>query len=102
MTDVEKFRAVHQWIYRTIDSNDYALYHLNKIRREKIKDPDALLAWDKKCHDMMFETLLEKKELMCTGYAYLVRELALQAGLSCVIVDGYGRSSRSGGGPKIP
>ncbi len=32
---------------------------------------------------------------MCTGYAYLVKELATHAGLSCVIVDGYGRNSQA-------
>src|SRR5262249_42776774 len=38
---------------------------------------------------------IAKKRTVCTGYAYLVRELALQAGLSCVRIDGYGRAGRS-------
>ncbi len=32
---------------------------------------------------------------MCTGYAYLMKALAYHAGLSAVIVDGYGRTAQS-------
>jgi hypothetical protein len=71
-TEAEKFRAVHQWICHNI-ANDYALYHLNKTRREKIKNPATLLAWNEKCCDMMFEVCWKRRE----RYA-----------ITCVIVDG--------------
>lgn len=96
-TDIEKFRALYLWVCLNID-NDYTLYHLNKLRREKIKDHDALKRWNKEFHALMMEVMLEKKRTVCTGYAYLVRELALYAGLSCVRIDGYGRTSRKGMG----
>jgi transglutaminase/protease-like cytokinesis protein 3 len=91
-TDVEKFRAIYHWVCCNID-NDYSLYRQNKIRREKIKDPEALKAWNKEFHDLVFDVMLQKKRTVCTGYAYLVRELALYGGLSCAIVHGYGRTA---------
>lgn len=100
-TDVEKFRAVYLWLCYNID-NDYALYHLNKVRREKIADPQALRAWNKEFQHLMVEVMLQKKRTVCTGYAYLLRELSLYAGLSCVIVDGYGRSGRMTRGESTP
>jgi transglutaminase/protease-like cytokinesis protein 3 len=92
-TDIEKFRALYVWVCYNID-NDYALYHLNKLRREKIKDAGAMQEWNKEFYKLMVEVMLQKKRTVCTGYAYLVRELALHAGLSCVMIDGYGRMGR--------
>src|SRR5579859_4401184 len=68
-TDVEKFRAIHQWVCFNID-NDYALYRINKVRREKIKDPQVMKAWNKEFHDLVFDIMWQKKRTICTGYAY--------------------------------
>jgi transglutaminase/protease-like cytokinesis protein 3 len=99
-TDIEKFRAIYLWICYNID-NDYALYQLNKLRREKIKDPLAQQEWNKEFHNLVVEMMLQKKRTVCTGYAYLVRELALYAGLSCVMIDGYGRTGRVSKGVQL-
>jgi hypothetical protein len=43
----------------------------------------------------VFRNLLEKNKTVCTGYAYLVRELADFAGIECKIIDGYGRNAQA-------
>ena len=93
-TDVEKFRAIYRWTCANI-GYDPVLYQKNQQQRKKLKDPEALRQWYQKASAMMFETLLRKHRTICTGYAYLVRELARHAGLKCEIIDGYGRNSIS-------
>jgi hypothetical protein len=93
-TDVEKFRAIYTWTCLNID-NDYSLYVKNKNKREKTQDVAALKVWNKQFNASIFKTLLKEYKTVCTGYAYLVRELALHAGLTCEIVDGYGRTSQA-------
>jgi hypothetical protein len=45
---------------------------------------------------------LKEHKTVCTGYAYLVKELAYHAGLNCKIIDGYGRTAQANvGGPGI-
>lgn len=93
-TEVEKFRAIYLWICYNIE-NDYTLFLKNQHKREKLRDPEALEKWNKELNAVVFKTLLEEQKTICTGYAYLVRELAYHAGLTCVIVDGYGRNAQS-------
>jgi transglutaminase/protease-like cytokinesis protein 3 len=93
-TDTEKFRAIYKWVCNNID-NDYVLYQKNKRNREKHKDPEERKEWNKKFHVRVFKTLLESHRTVCTGYAYLIKELAFHAGLKAVIIDGYGRTSQS-------
>ena len=101
-SDVEKFRAIYRWVCLNIE-NDYALFQKNKIKREKLKDPEAIKRWNKKFSPVVFERLVKKHRTLCTGYAYLIRELALYAGLSCEMINGYGRSAKSNvGGQGIP
>jgi hypothetical protein len=100
-TEEEKFRAIYVWVANNIDY-DYALFLKNKHKRESLKKPEELAAWNKAFSVRVFKTLLEKQRTICTGYAYLIRELATHAGLPCVIVDGYGRNSQSNmSGPGI-
>lgn len=87
----EKFRALYTWTCTNI-AYDYELYMKDK-KKEKIRDRDELKAWNKKFNARVFKHLLNKKKTVCSGYAYLLRELALHAGITCVIVDGYGRTS---------
>jgi hypothetical protein len=101
-TDAEKFRAIYSWTCANIEYN-YQLFQKNLRQREKLKDPVGLQQWYKKANVMMFDALLRKQKTICTGYAYLIRELSRQAGLTCEIVDGYGRNSISNiGGSGIP
>ncbi|MBN8651976.1 MAG: hypothetical protein J0L67_11145 [Cytophagales bacterium] len=89
--EAEKFRAVFTWVCLNI-RNDYELYLKNKQHREQCKTEAELKAWYKEFSKTLYYELLNNHKTICTGYAYLIRELALASGLECVIVDGYGRT----------
>ena len=92
-TDKGKFRAIYKWVCANIES-DYELMEINKRKRAKLKG-DALTRWNKAFNLTMIRILVDRHKTLCTGYAWLVRELALRAGIACEIVHGYGRSVRS-------
>ncbi len=97
----EKFRAVFTWVCLNI-RNDYELYRWNKQQRERCKTEAELKAWYKTFSKTLYRELLNDHKTICTGYAYLIRELALASGLECVIVDGYGRTPGSRLNKKFP
>ncbi|CAA9246065.1 MAG: hypothetical protein AVDCRST_MAG56-1724 [uncultured Cytophagales bacterium] len=101
--DVDKFRAIYRWVCDNIQ-NDFELYARNKAGRERRRDdPRALAGWNQQLNPQFFQKLLRERKTVCTGYAYLVKELAFHAGLACRIVDGYGRTAGANvGGPGIP
>lgn len=88
-TEQEKFRSIYKWVCSNIEA-DYELLLLNKRNRSILKG-DQLLQWNKKFNVIVFKTLQQEHKTVCTGYAYLVRELAYHAGLSCKIVNGYAK-----------
>lgn len=91
----DKFRAIYTWVCTNI-SNDYKLYLTIKRQRERQNSsPAEFNQWNKKMSRTVFDRLLNQRRTICTGYAYLIRELATHAGLLCVIVDGYGRTAKS-------
>lgn len=92
-TDVEKLRSIYTWVCMNIE-NSYVLYNKNKKQRERLSGPE-LAEWNKKLNRVVFSTLIEKKSTICTGYAYLIKELSMYAGIPCEMVDGYGRSPYS-------
>lgn len=102
-TDQEKFRSIYFWVCTNIE-NDYADYAEVKRMREKMKShPEAFRQWNQTFGKHSFQKLIRQHKTICTGYASLVRELAGRAGLSCVVVDGYGRTSQANvGGEGIP
>jgi len=92
-TDVERFRAIYKWVCNNI-ANDYNLYLKNKHKRERFKNDSLKLRnWNDKFRKTLFSKLLKKKRTICTGYAYLVKELCNLVDLKCEIVQGYGRVS---------
>ncbi|WP_405399227.1 transglutaminase domain-containing protein [Maribacter sp. Asnod2-G09] len=91
-TDVEKFRAIYTWISSNI-ANDYSSYVKISTKRKRFaKDRQAFLDWNTSITPKVFKSLLEDRKTACTGYAYLVKEMANLAGFNCDIVDGYGRT----------
>ncbi|NQY06928.1 MAG: hypothetical protein HRT68_12260 [Flavobacteriaceae bacterium] len=91
-TDVEKFRAIYLWVSTNIE-NDFRLYYKNKRKRKKyLNDTAKLQVWNQEFRNTIFKTLLKDKKTICTGYAYLVRELSKLANIECEIVQGYGRT----------
>ena len=91
-TPVEKFRAIYTWVALNIESDYYYQEKILKNRKKRIKDTVALNAWNEQNLSVFFEKLVTKKKTICTGYAYLVRELAGFVGINCKIIDGYGRN----------
>lgn len=91
--DADKFRAIYKWVCDNI-ANDYDLYIQNKTMREK-RTGTRQSDWNRKFNKLVFATLLHERRTICTGYAYLIRELSLHAGLDCRIIDGYGRTAQS-------
>lgn len=101
LTDsVAKFRAIYTWVCTNIQ-NDYHNFIINKTKREKLADQAVKLhLWNKKFSKQVIRTLLSNHKTICTGYAYLIRELSLHAGLPCEIINGYGRTAHSNIGGK--
>lgn len=93
-TDVEKFRAIYTWVCTNI-ANDYGLYLKNERQRGKYTDPEERKVWNREFSVRVFKKLQAEYKTVCTGYAYLVKELAFHAGIKCIIVDGYGRTAQS-------
>lgn len=92
-TDVERFRAIYKWVCSNI-KNDYGLYLRNNGQRQRFKDDSLKFAdWNSTFRKKLFNKLRKKKRTICTGYAYLVKELATFANIECEMVQGYGRVS---------
>ena len=102
-TELEKFRAIYTWVSTNID-NDYSYYLKNKKKRKKLQhDSIALTKWNNSFKVLVFKKLLKEQKTVCTGYAYLVSELAALADINCKIIDGYGRTVTTNiGGEGIP
>jgi Transglutaminase-like superfamily len=93
-TDVEKFRALYRWVCDNI-TNDYQLFQKNEKARAKLTAKEDLKVWNDTFSKTIFKTLREKKRTVCTGYAYLLRELCAHSDIQCEIIDGYGRTAQS-------
>ncbi|MEM6806258.1 MAG: transglutaminase domain-containing protein [Bacteroidota bacterium] len=91
-TELEKFRAIYTWVCLNIE-NDYAAFGRNKKMREKYRaNEEELAKWDAEFRVGVFRKLLKKKQTVCTGFAYLLKELALMSDINCKIINGYGRT----------
>ncbi len=91
-TDVEKFRAIYTWVSTAIE-NDYEAYRRTVQKRRKFADDrEAYLAWNNTVTPAVFKNLLNHKKTACTGYAYLICEMAALAGFDCQMINGYGRT----------
>lgn len=93
-TPEEKFRAIYRWIADNI-KYDLATGTKNLRLRQKLKDPAKLLAWQREAALLTWRNLINERKTVCTGYAYLLREMAGLAGVECLVVDGYSRNSTS-------
>ncbi|GLB48711.1 transglutaminase domain-containing protein [Neptunitalea lumnitzerae] len=92
-TDVERFRALYKWVCINI-ANDYGLYARNMGKRHQFKNnPEKLTKWNQKFKHIAIQQLIKKHRTICTGYSYLLQQLAQQAQIPCEIVNGYARTS---------
>lgn len=91
-SDIEKFRAIYTWICHNISGDAYQ-HNLVSRKREKFKnDSLGYIAWNNEFKKIAFKKLLKHKKTMCTGYAYLIKEMCFIADIECKIIDGYARS----------
>ena len=91
-TDVEKFRAIFTWVCTNIE-NDYQSYLRTRKERNKIRrDREGFLQWNNRFTPKVFEKLVSERKTACTGYAYLINEMANLAGFQSKIINGYGRT----------
>lgn len=90
-SDVEKFRAIYKWVCDNI-KNDVELFSGNKYKREVLKTESERKEWNIKLTRETFRRLVKDKMTVCTGYAYLIREMCTAAGINAAIIDGYGRT----------
>jgi transglutaminase/protease-like cytokinesis protein 3 len=94
-TDVEKFRAIYTWVCTNIES-DYKGFQKNYAKRSKLQnDSLELYKWNKLFSSQVFKKLVKEKKTVCTGYAYLIQNLANLAHIKCEIIDGYGRTENT-------
>ncbi|MBR9847087.1 MAG: hypothetical protein GYB35_13715 [Algicola sp.] len=92
-TEVEKFRAIYMWVCTNV-ANDYRLYLKNKKKREKFENDSLKLdEWNESFKKKLFSKLRKRKKTICSGYSYIVSELSKLAGINCVMVNGFGRTS---------
>lgn len=91
-TDVEKFRAIFTWVCSNI-SNDYAMFSKNMRKRQRFKkDSVKLENWNTKFRKATLKKLIKNNKTICTGYAYLVKELSDLANIECEIVHGFAKT----------
>lgn len=94
-TDVEKFRAIYKWVSSNIE-NDYENNIIIEKKRRKIgSDSLRFLKWNNEFSKKVFKKIVKEKKTICTGYSFLIREMANMANLECEIIDGYGRTANS-------
>lgn len=92
-TDVERFRAIYLWVCQNI-ANDYGRYEKNMHKRKRFKNDSLKLnAWNQHFRKLSFEKMLKHQKTICTGYAYLVKELSDLAHIKCEIIHGFARTS---------
>lgn len=91
-TDVEKFRAIYKWVCLNISGDISQHQKVSRKRKKLSNDSNGFLNWNKKHLQIVFKKLLKYKKTVCTGYAYLIKELCFLSNIECEIVDGYGRT----------
>jgi hypothetical protein len=92
-TDVEKFRAIHTWVCLNIES-DHSFAQKTIRKRKKLKnDSLAFSIWNNQMQSKLFQRLKKDQKTICSGYAYLLKELSALSGIKCEIVNGYSRTT---------
>ena len=94
-SDVEKFRAIYTWVSTNIEG-DYNGFRKNSAKRTRHQN-DSLEQnkWNTSFSNQVFKKLAKDKKTICTGYAYLIKNLSNFANINCEIIDGFGRNESS-------
>lgn len=91
--DIDKFRAIFTWVSTNISASNPLIEKVIRKRKKYRSDSLAHSNWNTSFNRKFFNESLLKKSTVCTGYAYLVHEMALMAGIESTIVNGYLKSS---------
>ncbi len=91
-TEVEKFRAIYTWICFNIKGDLNQNNKVDKKRKKYKTDSLGYIKWNEEYKKTAFKKLLKYKKTMCTGYAYLLKELCFLSNIECEIINGYGRT----------
>jgi len=91
-TKVEKFRAIYTWVCTNISADIKQNNKVTHYRKKLKNDSISFIKWNTEYKKKAFKKLLKHNKTMCTGYAYLIKELAFIADIECKIIDGYGRT----------
>ncbi|NKI33255.1 transglutaminase domain-containing protein [Croceivirga thetidis] len=88
-----KFRAIYYWVCSNI-KNDYSSFKKTISKRKKYDEQEnKFLKWNTKYLPKVFKRLISQKKTSCTGYAYLIKEMAILAGLECELVNGFAKTA---------
>ena len=93
-TEEEKFRSIFKWVCNNI-GYDYPMHSRNQHKRKKLKTASEREQWNKKIAKEAIIKLLQKRITVCSGYVHLLKELCSLAGITCVVIDGYGRTAQA-------
>lgn len=91
-TDVEKFRAIYTWVSTNIKGDLTVSDKVLHKRKKHKNDSLSYTQWNNVYLKKAFKKLFKHKKTMCTGYAYLIKQLCFFANIDCEIINGYGRS----------
>lgn len=94
-TDVEKFRAIYTWVCYNIRGDAAQDSKVSRKRKKFKNDSISYLDWNDSFKRKAFKQLLKNKKTMCTGYAYLIKELCFLANIECQIINGYARTAEA-------
>ena len=94
-TDVEKFRAIYLWVCQNISVDLVQANNVINMRKKYSNDSIAFYHLNSSQLRKTFNRLIKKRKTMCTGYAFLIRELSYFANIECEIINGYGRTATS-------
>ncbi|HIC30687.1 MAG TPA: hypothetical protein EYO76_02100, partial [Flavobacteriaceae bacterium] len=87
-SDVEKFRAIYTWVCSNIKGDlsvsDKVLYKRKKHKNDSL----SYTQWNNNYLKKALKKLFKHKKTMCTGYAYLIKQLCFLANIKCEIIDG--------------
>jgi len=92
-TEAEKFRAIYTWVCSNIKGDLVQDSKVSKNRKKFQKDSVGYVNWNNAYKNKAIKKLLKQNKTMCTGYAYLIKELCFLANIECKIINGYGRST---------
>lgn len=94
-TDKEKFRAIYTWVSTHIKNDYYAFERATKNHQKNFNDSVAFLEWNSNQFSKVLKNIRKHKKTSCTGYAYLIQQMAQLANIECVIVNGYGKTANT-------